>query len=149
MTNAHLRRKQVTVRARLSPILFDLLRYGGAVYALWLALGFLRSGTTKDTSEARQATALNGAILLLISPKAYLITALMFTQFLPVSKANNPAPVIWITAVFTLNNLLAFTIWTFAGDLRMRRFRSASDARRINLAFGAMLASVAARILLR
>ena len=135
--------------ARLSPALFDLLRYGGAAYVLWLAWGFLRAGATTDTAEARRATALDGAILLLVNPKAYLIIGLMFTQFLPASGANNAALVIWITAVFTLNNLLAFTLWTLAGDMLLRRFRSASGARAMNLAFGGMLAAVAVWMLVR
>ncbi len=135
--------------ARLSPILFDILRYGGAAYVLWLAWGFLRAGATTVTAEARRATVLDGAILLLLNPKAYVIIALMFTQFLPVSGANDPALVVWIATVFTLNNLLAFTVGTLAGDLLLRRFRSASGARRMNLAFGAMLAAVAVWMLLR
>ena len=135
--------------ARLSPVLFDLLRYGGAAYVFWLAWGFLRAGTATDTAAVREAGALDGAILLLLNPKAYLIIALMFTQFLPVTGAGDPALVVWITAVFTLNNLLAFTVWTLAGDFLMRRFRSSSGARPMNLAFGAMLAAVAAWMLVR
>ena len=135
--------------SRLSPMLLELLRYGGAAYVLWLAWGFLRAGTTTGTAEAREATALDGAILLLFNPKAYLIVGLMFTQFLPVSGVSDPALVFWITAVFTLNNLLAFTVWTLAGDLLMRQFRTASGARPMNAAFGVMLAAVAVWMLLR
>lgn len=135
--------------ARLSPILFDILRYCGAAYVFWLAWGFLRAGATTDIAVAREATALDGVILLLLNPKAYLIIALMFTQFLPVSEVSDPTLVLWITVIFTLNNLCAFTIWTLAGDLLMRRFRSVSGARPMNLAFGAMLAAVAVWMLLR
>jgi threonine/homoserine/homoserine lactone efflux protein len=135
--------------AMLSSSLFDVLRYAGAAYVLWLAWGFLRAGATTGTTEAREATALDGAILLLFNPKAYLIIALMFTQFLPASGANDPALVVWITLVFTLNNLLAFTVWTLAGDLLTRRFRSASGARLMNVVFGGMLAAVAIWMLLR
>lgn len=135
--------------ARLSPILFELLRYGGATYVLWLAWGLLRAGATTRTAEPRQASMLDGAILLLLNPKAYLIIALMFTQFLPVLEAGEPALAIWIAAVFTLNNLVAFTVWTLAGDLLLRRFRSASGARPMNLAFGAMLATIAVWMLVR
>ena len=135
--------------ASLSPIVFDLLRYGGAAYVFWVALAFLRAGATTDTAEARQATGMDGAVLLLLNPKAYVIIALMFTQFLPVSDVSDPGLVIWITTVFTLNNLLAFTVWTLAGDLLMRRFRSVSSARPVNLTFGVMLAAVALWMLLR
>lgn len=133
----------------LSPIVFDLLRYGGAAYVFWVAMGFLWVGATTDTAEARQATAMDGAVLLLLNPKAYVIIALMFTQFLPVSAVCDPGLVVWITTVFTLNNLLAFTVWTLAGDLLMRRFRSTSSARPMNLTFEVMLAAVALWMLLR
>jgi len=135
--------------ARLSPMLFDLLRYGGAAYVFWLAWGFLRARAMTGTAKPREATALDGVILLLLNPKAYLIIALMFTQFLPASGAGDPALVIWITAVFTLNNLLAFTVWTLAGDLLTRRFRSAAGARPMNVGFGVMLAAVAVWMLVR
>ena len=133
----------------LSSSLFDLLRYAGAAYVFWLAWGFLRAGATTGTTEAREATAFDGAILLLFNPKAYLIIALMFTQFLPGSGGNDPALVVWITVIFTLNNFLAFTVWTLAGDLLTRRFRSASGARLMNVVFGVMLAAVAIWMLLR
>lgn len=134
---------------RVTPVLFDLLRYGGAAYVVWLALGFLRAGAMTGTAQARQATALDGAILLLLNPKAYVIIALMFTQFLPASGPVDPVLVVWITLVFTLNNALAFTAWTLFGDLLARRFRSAADARAMNTAFGVMLAGVALWMLLR
>ena len=135
--------------ASLSPVLFDILRYGGVAYVFWLAIAFVRAGAATQTPEARRATALDGAILLLLNPKAYLIIGLMFTQFLPKAAHSDPALVLWITTVFTLNNLLAFTVWTLAGDLLMRRFRSASGARVTNLCFGLMLAAVAVWMLLR
>ena len=135
--------------ATLSPVLFASLRLGGAAYVFWLAWGFLRAGATTGTTEARQASVRDGAILLLLNPKAYLIIGLMFTQFLPAPGVYDPALVVWITVVFTLNNLLAFTVWTVAGDLLARRFRSASGARRLNVCFGAMLAAVAVWMLLR
>ena len=140
-----------------SATLFEILRYGGSAYVLWLAWLFLRAGTTTGIAagitagiaEARVATALDGAILLILNPKAYLIVVLMFSQFLPASGARDAALVLWITTVFTVNNLVAFTIWTLAGDLLLRRFRSASVARPMNIAFGAMLAAVAIWMLLR
>lgn len=103
--------------AGLSSTLFDILRYGGSAYVLWLAWLFLRAGATTGITEAREATALDGAILLILNPKAYLIVVLIFSQFLPASGPSDAALVLWITTVFTVNNLVAFTIWTLAGDL--------------------------------
>jgi hypothetical protein len=76
-----------------------------------------------------------------------MIIALMFTQFLPVDATSDAGLVLWITSVFTLNNFVAFTVWTIAGDMLMRRFRSERSARPLNIASGVMLAAVALWIL--
>lgn len=135
--------------AQISPVLSEVLRYGGAAYVLWLGWGFLRAGAAAKMAEARRATALDGAILLLFNPKAYVIIALMFTQFLPGDGVSDPARVFWITAVFTLNNFVAFMVWTLAGDLLLRRFRNPRAARPLNLGFGGILVAVAVWMLLR
>lgn len=133
--------------ARMSTEVFDLMRYLGSAYIFWLALKFLRAGATDDDKVARRATVMDGAVLLLLNPKAYLIIALMFTQFLPVDATSDAGLVLWITSVFTLNNFVAFTVWTIAGDMLMRRFRSERSARPLNIASGVMLAAVALCIL--
>jgi threonine/homoserine/homoserine lactone efflux protein len=135
--------------ARMSTEVFDLMRYLGSAYIFWLALKFLRAGATDDDKTARRATFMDGAILLLLNPKAYLILALMFTQFLPVDTNSEIWLVLWITSVFTLNNLIAFTLWTVAGDVLMRRFRNERSARPLNIGSGLLLAAVALWILLR
>ena len=134
--------------ANTSPQIFGILKYGGVAYMFWLALIFLRAGATTEASGVRKATFWDGVILMVLNPKAYLIIALMFSQFLPATGKNDPALVLWITAIFTVNNLLAFAVWTVAGDLMMRRFRSASAARIMNISFGLMLAGVAAWMLI-
>lgn len=136
-----------SVMAGWNPLVFDILRYGGAAYVLWLAYGLMRAGAVTEGVEARPASALDGAVLLVLNPKAYLIIALMFTQFLAVG--SDPARVLWITAIFTINNLVAFTLWTVMGDALMRRFRSDAAARPMNIGFGLMLAAVAVWMLLR
>lgn len=135
--------------ARVSSEVFEIMRYLGSAYVFWLAVTFLRAGATADDRTARRATMVDGAVLLLLNPKAYLIIALMFTQFLPVDTTSRVGLVVWITSVFTLNNLVAFTVWTIAGDMLTRRFRNEKSARPLNIASGLMLAAVALWILLR
>ncbi|MGL5012083.1 MAG: LysE family translocator [Paracoccaceae bacterium] len=105
-----------------SPQIFTLMRYAGAAYMLWLALLFLRAGTATDTATARPAGFWDGAILLILNPKAYVIIALMFTQFLNAKGADFLVLLTLITTVFTLNNLIAFTVWTVVGDALGRLF---------------------------
>lgn len=134
--------------ARVSSEVFEIMRYLGSAYVFWLAATFLRAGAAADDRTARHATMADGAVLLLLNPKAYMIIALMFTQFLPVDATSRIGLVAWITTVFTLNNLVAFTVWTIAGDMLTRRFRNEKSARALNIASGLMLAAVALWILL-
>ncbi|MGS4947792.1 LysE family translocator [Meridianimarinicoccus sp. RP-17] len=135
--------------ARMSTGIFDLMRYLGSAYIVWLALKFFRAGATEDDRVARRATVVDEAVLLLLNPKAYLIIALMFTQFLPVDTHAAAGLVFWITSIFTLNNFVAFTAWTIAGDILMRRFRNEQSARPLNIASGFMLSAVAVWIFLQ
>lgn len=123
------------------PVLQTALRIAGAGYVLWLAGRFLRAGRGVAGAEAQPATALDGALLLVLNPKAWVIIALMFSQFLPPDAPVTT--VLWITAVFTANNLAAFAGWSLAGDALGRAFRDPAMSRWLNTAFGVMLAGVA------
>ncbi|MGE4327351.1 MAG: LysE family translocator [Pseudodonghicola sp.] len=124
-----------------APLMFSLLKWAGAAYVLWLALGLWRAGAVAQGARARPMGARDGAVLLLLNPKAYVIIVLMFSQFL--GPATGPAGVLWITTVFTLNNTLAFAVWSLIGDRLAIHFRDPQQARRLNRALGALLAAVA------
>ncbi len=125
------------------PVIFSALKIVGAAYVLWLAWKLFRSGTLSGDQAARPAGFFDGALLLLLNPKAYLILALMFTQFLAPSEAGKIAAVLFIATIFTLNNMVAFTVWTLAGDRVAGQFRSAARAGALNKLFGVVLAAVA------
>ena len=98
------------------PLVFDALQIVGALYVMWLALKMMRAGSVKGDKYARPARLGDGALLLLLNPKAYVIIALMFTQFLDAYEIGIWFSVLLITTVFTLNNLLAFSLRAWAGD---------------------------------
>lgn len=130
------------------PQLFTALKVAGSLYVLWIAWKMFRAGVLQGSQDARAATLLDGVLLLLLNPKAYVIIALMFTQFLDASSADRVVSVIVIATIFTLNNLLAFSIWTVVGDTIAKVFRSPDSARSLNLIFGSLLAAVAVWMLL-
>ena len=100
------------------------------------------------SAQAKPATFVDGVALLVLNPKAYVIIALMFTQFLGQSSQNLFVSVMLITTVFTLNNIIAFSVWALAGDQIAAHFRSSQSARLLNRMFGSILAAVAIWILL-
>jgi len=125
------------------PKLFVVVKWAGSVYVLYLARKFLRAGFMSDTLDARPAGFLDGGLLLILNPKAYMIIVLMFTQFLGAAGNGYATLVLWISLVFTLNNLIAFTAWALIGDQILARFRDAASGRKLNLVFGIVLALVA------
>lgn len=124
-----------------APAVFDVLRYLGSAYVLWLAWKLIRAGILQGQPDPRPASFQDGVVLLLLNPKAYVIIALMFTQFLDTN--NSLGAVLMITTVFTVNNLIAFSLWALIGDRIGSLFQSADSARHLNLIFGTVLAAVA------
>ncbi len=132
-----------------APFVFLVMTWAGSAYMLWLALSFLRARPPADRVTARRAGFVDGAVLLMLNPKAYVIIALMFSQFLNPEVGAFVPRLLAITVLFSLNNLLAFMLWTLLGDTLARLFRGHSAARRLNFAFGVMLAGVAIWMVLR
>ncbi|HEY9038477.1 MAG TPA: LysE family transporter [Roseovarius sp.] len=120
------------------PGLFAVIKVAGSFYVLFLAVALMRAGI-HDRAEARLVGFADGIILLLLNPKAYVIIALMFTQFLTDQGRSGLWAVVAIAVIFTLNNLAAFLTWTIFGDVIARRFRERGRARNVNIVFGAML----------
>lgn len=130
------------------PQVFVVLKFLGALYVLWLAWKLFRSGVLDRQHVAKPARFHDGVALLLLNPKAYVIIALMFTQFLQSGSENAMASVVLITTVFTLNNLAAFCLWALVGDRIARAFTAETSAHRLNTALAVVLASVAFWMLL-
>ena len=72
-----------------------------------------------------------------------MIMALMFSQFLSTDGRLQIANVLAISTIFTLNNLVAFSIWAAVGDKITDKFHTDEGARWLNLMFGVLLAVVA------
>lgn len=126
-----------------SPAALDALTWAGSAFVLCLAWRLVRAGPVDGMPGAGPAGLVQGAILLVLNPKAYAIIAAMFSQFLAGGGPGRAEAVVWIASVFTLNNLVAFVVWTLVGDRIAARFRDRAAARRLNAALGLSLAGVA------
>lgn len=126
-----------------APAILIAIRYVGAAYVLYLAWGLARAGVVSTSQEARPASVTDGVILLLLNPKAYLIIALMFTQFTTLPGNNQAGMIVWIAVVFTLNNLIAFSLYAALGHGMTAKWRSPDSAHRLNTFFAVILAAVA------
>ena len=125
------------------PAFLDIIKYLGSAYVLYLAWCLYNAGRLDGRSDARRTGFWDGVILLILNPKAYLIIALIFTQFINSTEANGHFLIIFIATIFTVNNLLAFAIWAYVGDRLAEIFRKEAEARKLNMVFGFILAIVA------
>lgn len=103
------------------PTMARALALTGAAYVLWLGASALVAARRPDSPTGEAEVPLRipgfgaGALVLVLNPKAYLIIALMFTQFLNAGDSQGVQAVL-ITSIFTVNNLMAFVIWAAAGQ---------------------------------
>jgi len=112
----------------------------GALYVLWLACGLWRAGAVTGAPHAAPALGFGGGVVLLVlNPKAYMIIALMFTQF-----GQDPAlGTVGVATVFTLNNALAFALWAAIGATLTRVWSCPATAAGLNRVLALLLAAVA------
>ena len=117
----------------------------GSIYVLYLAWKLVTSKVDVNASVDRAASFMDGFFLLVFNPKAYVIIALLFTQFPPTQHmASNPLlGNVIISAAFTLHNLFAFVVWILASDKVGSGFRTPDNFKRMNIIFGGLLAAVA------
>ncbi len=131
------------------PLLLPILKWVGSLYVLYLAVMLFKAGASDDPSSARPVAVWDGVLLLTLNPKADVIIALMFSQFLTMTDAADIALVVLVSTVFTANNLIAFLAWTILGDRLACGFRDRRNARILNMGFGLMLAGVAVWMMVR
>ena len=127
--------------AKNYPNFFIYISYAGVCYVLYLAWLFFSAGNINENKAATKITFWDGVMLLVLNPKAYFIISAMFSQFLTSDK--NLFLVIWITTVFTLNNLLAFCLWCYMGDRLFYLFRKEKNAKILNVGLGIILSGIA------
>lgn len=130
-----------------------ILSVAGALYVFYIAYCFLREAMSPSVAENDSAAVssdvgfMSGAMVLLLNPKAYLIIGLLFSQFLT-GTDDRLGQVLGISAIFTINNLIAFAIWTLAGATLSRVLGAGGSGRGVNLVFAICLFGVAVWMLL-
>ena len=80
-----------------------------------------------------------GAALLALNPKAWAIMAALYAQF---PSADWHTVGMGCDLVFTLNNAVAFMLWTGLGQTLLARIQNPAHLRRINKGFALLLAAV-------
>ena len=109
----------------------------GSLYVIYLAYKFFKASTYENNNQNLKCTFVDGVILLVFNPKAYVIISLMFTIFLDGSQSL--MRIILISTIFTINNCVSFTLWTLFGDLLGAKFRNEKYSKILNKIFSLSL----------
>ncbi|MGO4396154.1 LysE family translocator [Variovorax sp. M-6] len=143
----------ITALVAAWPPSFDLLRYAGALYLLWLAWQALRSG---DTRQQARADATNFARVVrmawlnnLVNPKALLFFMVFLPQFVTPSRGNVPLQLLLLGITLSLAGLVFNTVLgACSGQIGrwLQRRRGAAGFQRGLLA--AVMLGLALRLLL-
>lgn len=135
------------------PAVARVLALAGAAYVLWLGSSALIAAgravhSSEDAGEAIRTPGFTaGALVLLLNPKAYLIIALMFAQFLGPGDGQVSRAVA-VTSIFTANNLVAFVVWAAAGQALAALARRRGWTRSVDTFFAVCLLAVGVWLLL-
>lgn len=131
----------------------------GGCYVLWLGVKSLmtswrstRAGGADvqpehDAQSTRVPGFWSGLWLLILNPKAFVIIAVMFAAFLH-PRTSTTSDIVWISTIFTLNNLVAFALWAAFGQVLSAVISTTRQRARLDQAFGYGLIAVGCWLLI-
>lgn len=142
-----------------NPIVSLTLGLLGGAYVLWLGIKSLIASRRSSESHGVGAHPAGGAPpgsvpgfgsglwLLVLNPKAFVIIAVMFTAFLH-PRTSTTSDIVWISTIFTLNNLVAFALWAGFGQVLSSLVSTSRQRARVDQAFGLGLVGVGVWLLI-
>ncbi len=122
----------------LIPASEKYLRYIGALYIIWLAIGIRRSNTTFQDKTQPPKAFTKGFVLQLFNPKVAVYGLALFSTFLaPVSGQLDTLAVFALG--FALTAFIATSTWTLCGAAIKNKLKNDTFRNRINLVLSLML----------
>ena len=143
----------ITALVAAWPPSFDILRYAGAIYLVWLAINAIRHpggiGTLERQNDSftnivRRATFNN-----LLNPKALLFFMVFLPQFVKVQNGNVPLQILILGFSLTIAGVLFnIMLGAFSGQVGSFLQRNPNAAKYQGWFLGAVLLALAVRLLL-
>jgi threonine/homoserine/homoserine lactone efflux protein len=141
-----------------SALAFDVVKWAGAAYLLWLALQMARSATTATTVDQLRSGPVTttsfqriywqGLLTNVLNPKVALFFLALLPQFIRADAADKPLAFLLLGAVFIANGTV-FLFALVAVTNQLRRVGTSGHMRRVLNALGATLfVGLAARLAL-
>lgn len=138
-----------------APLLYDLVRFAGAAYLLWLGVRSLRSRGGTAAADGRggapstRRAFWRGLITNVLNPKMALFTVALLPQFVDPSRGQVPAQFLVLGACFVAIEIMVDgTVGLAAGRMRRVLARRPGAARGLDLASGSVFVGLAAKLAL-
>jgi threonine/homoserine/homoserine lactone efflux protein len=137
-----------------SAVLFNIVKYMGVAYLLWLAWSALRSGGAlrvepSASAEPGPAIARRGALINILNPKLSIFFLSLLTPFLSGDPATVTQEIVILGAIFMAMTFAVFVVYgLFAAQARDRLLGSARVMTWMNRSFAAIFAALAGRLAL-
>jgi threonine/homoserine/homoserine lactone efflux protein len=135
-----------------SAVLFQIVKFAGVAYLLYLAWQSLRSGGALSVSPEKQAeagwiVARRGVLINVLNPKLSIFFLAILPPFLSGTPATATAEMVAMGAIFMGMTFGVFVLYgVFAATARDRILGSARIMRWLNRSFAAIFAALAARL---
>ncbi|MEO0388500.1 MAG: LysE family translocator [Pseudomonadota bacterium] len=137
-----------------SALLFQVVKFAGVAYLLWLAWGALQAGgalsvNADNRAEPARRIALRGALINILNPKLSLFFLALLPPFLSGDPARATLELCVLGAVFMGLTFVVFVVYgCFAAAARRRLLSSAKAMRWLNRSFAAAFAALGLRLAL-
>jgi threonine/homoserine/homoserine lactone efflux protein len=137
-----------------SALLFNIVKFAGVAYLLWLAWGALREGGALSVSATRTADtgwriARRGALINILNPKLSIFFLALLPPFLSGAPETATAEMLGMGAVFMGMTFAVFVLYgVFAAAARTWLLGSERVMRWLNRSFAAIFAMLAGRLAL-
>jgi threonine/homoserine/homoserine lactone efflux protein len=121
------------------PMLYNVLRYAGAAYLLYLAWKIANAGApdSQGDASAKPFSFLQAAAFQWVNPKAWIMAIGAITTYTP--QDNFVVNVLLIAALFALVNCPSVGLWTVAGSLLRNWLSNVRALRIFNISMALLL----------
>ncbi|PMM43513.1 LysE family translocator [Vibrio splendidus] len=129
----------------LYPELYNILKYAGAAYLLFMAWSIANMQIEESTVDNRSGF-MSGVLVQVLNPKGWIASLTVFSQFIT-PNADYLIQVVTIIAGMVITGVPCMLVWAYCGTMLKKLLQSPKQMRFVNRCLGGSLAMVVAFML--
>lgn len=129
----------------LYPELYNILKYAGAAYLLFMAWSIANMQIEESTTDNRSGF-VSGVLVQVLNPKGWIASLTVFSQFIT-PNADYLIQVVTIIAGMVITSVPCMLVWAYCGTMLKKLLQSPKQMMVVNRCLGGSLALVVAFML--